>query len=93
MPDTLSVAKMLPNKFEPKRKFRWVFAIEGLDAFLMKTVARPSFTTSEQEIQFINSTRYIAGKTKFETLAVTLHDPIAPSGAQQVMEWVSDIKS
>lgn len=88
MPDTLSVAKMLPNKFEPKRKFRWVFAIEGLDAFLMKTVARPSFTTSEQEIQFINSTRYIAGKTKFETLAVTLHDPIAPSGAQQVMEWV-----
>ena len=24
----------------------------------------------------------------FGTMAVTLHDPIAPSGAQQVMEWV-----
>ena len=88
MPETLSVTDMLPNKFEPKRKFRWVFAIEGIDSFLMKTAARPSITTEETEVPFINHTRYIAGKTKFETLAVTLHDPIAPSGAQQVMEWV-----
>jgi hypothetical protein len=88
MAETLDVTSMLPNKFEPKRKFRWVFNIEGIDAFLMKTAGRPSFTTGEQEINYINSTRYIAGKTKFETLTVTLHDPIAPSGAQQVMEWV-----
>jgi hypothetical protein len=88
MAETLSVTDMLPNKFEPKRKFRWVFAVEGIDAFLMKTAARPSFETSEQEIPFINSTRYIAGKTKFSTLACTLYDPIAPSGAQQVMEWI-----
>jgi len=79
---------MLPNKFEPKRQFRWVFAIEGIDAFLMKTAARPTINTEEVTIPFINSTRYIAGKTTFDTLSVTLHDPIAPSGAQQVMEWV-----
>ena len=36
----------------------------------------------------MNSKRYVAGLASFETLAVTLHDPIAPSGAQQVMEWV-----
>ncbi|HIB01920.1 MAG TPA: hypothetical protein EYO31_08705 [Phycisphaerales bacterium] len=88
MAETLPVTDMLPNKFEPKRKFRWVFAIEGVDAFLIKTAARPTITIEEQEIPFMNSTRYIAGKSKFETLAVTLHDPIAPSGAQQVMEWV-----
>jgi len=88
MAETLSVTDMLPNKFEPKRKFRWIFAIEGIDAFLIKTTARPTFTTTEQEIPYLNSTRYLAGKTKFETLSVTLHDPIAPSGAQQVMEWV-----
>ena len=88
MAETLSVTDMLPNKFEPKRKFRWVFAIEGIDSFLMKTTSRPTFTTAEQEVPFMNSTRYLAGKTKFETLSVTLHDPIAPSGAQQVMEWV-----
>lgn len=88
MAETLSVTDMLPNKFEPKRKFRWVFAIEGIDAFLMKTAARPSISTTSQEIPFINSTRYLAGKTKFGTLACTLYDAIAPSGAQQVMEWV-----
>lgn len=88
MADTLSVTDMLPNKFEPKRKFRWVFAIEGIDSFLMKTAARPQIQTQEQEVPFINSTRYLAGKTKFSTINCTLYDAIAPSGAQQVMEWV-----
>ena len=88
MADTLSVSEMLPNKFETKRKFRWVFAVEGIDSFLMKTAARPTIATGEVEIPFINSTRYIAGKTKFEAITVTLYDPIAPSGAQQVMEWI-----
>jgi hypothetical protein len=88
MAETLSVAEMIPNKFEPKRKNRWVFAIEGIDAFLIKSAARPSYTTNETTIPFINSTRYLAGKTTFDTLSVTLHDPIAPSGSQQVMEWV-----
>ena len=88
MAETLSVTDMLPNKFEPKRQFRWVFAIEGIDSFIIKTAARPSVTIEEMEIPFMNATRYIAGKGKFETLAVTLHDPIAPSGAQQVMEWI-----
>ena len=88
MAETLSVTDMLPNKFEPKRQFRWVFAIEGIDSFLIKTAARPTFSIEEQAIPFINATRYIAGKQTFETLSVSLHDPIAPSGAQQVMEWV-----
>jgi len=88
MAETLPVTDMLPNKFEPKRKFRWVFAVEGLDAFLMKTAARPNVTIEETELSYINSTRYLAGKSKFEAITVTLHDPIAPSGAQQVMEWV-----
>ena len=88
MAETLSVTEMIPNKFEPKRKNRWVFAIEGIDAFLMKSASRPSYSTNETQIPFINSTRYLAGKTTFETMSVTLHDPIAPSGSQQVMEWI-----
>jgi len=88
MAETLSVTDMLPNKFEPKRNFRWVFAVEGLDAFLLKTASRPSMSTEEIEVPFINATRYLAGKTTFDTIDLTLHDPIAPSGAQQVMEWI-----
>jgi hypothetical protein len=88
MAETLSVTEMLPNKFEPKRKFRWVFQLEGVDAFLIKTAARPTISTEEVTLPFINHTRYLAGRTTFGTVSVTLYDPIAPSGAQQVMEWV-----
>jgi hypothetical protein len=86
--ETLDVTSMLPNKFQPKAKNRWVLMIEGIDAYIIKTVARPTITTEEVPLPFINSTRYIAGKTTFGTIAITLHDPIAPSGAQQVMEWI-----
>ena len=88
MAETLSVAEMIPNKFEPKRQNRWVFALEGIDAFLMKTAARPNFNGNTQTLKFINSTRYLAGRYEFQTMNVTLYDPIAPSGAQQVMEWL-----
>jgi len=88
MAETLSVAEMLPNKFEPKRQFRWVFAIEGIDAFLMKSAARPTISTESVTLPFINHTRYLAGRTTFGDMSVTLYDPIAPSGAQQVMEWI-----
>ena len=86
--ETLSVAEMIPNKFEPKRSNRWVFAIEGIDSFLIKTAARPSITIGSTTINYINSQRHIAGKLTFGDLSVELYDPIAPSGAQQVMEWV-----
>jgi len=86
--ETLDTTSMLPNAFEPKRKNRFIFAIEGIDAFIIKTSAQPTVTTEAIEIPFMNARRYVAGKTEFGTMAVTLHDPIAPSGAQQVMEWV-----
>lgn len=89
MAETLSVADMLPNKFEPKRKNRFVLAIEGIDSFLIQDVNRPDFTMNTKKIDFINSYRKIGnGKGEWADLTVKLHDPIAPSGAQQTMEWV-----
>jgi hypothetical protein len=86
--ETLDVSSMLPVKFEPKKKNRWVLMIEGIDAYIIKTAGRPQIQTESTPIAFINSTRYVAGKTTFQPMSITLHDPIAPSGAQQVMEWV-----
>ena len=88
MAETLSVTEMLPNKFGTKRKFRWVLMLEGIDAFLVKSTNRPSFTIADETLNFINSKRYIAGRLTFGTISMVLHDPIAPSGAQQVMEWI-----
>jgi len=88
MARAIPVGDMNPAKFQPKAKRQFLLAIEGLDAFLVKTASRPSYTTEEVPINWINSTRYVAGKTTFGTMTVTLHDPVAPSGAQQVMEWI-----
>lgn len=88
MAQTLTVPEMLPAKFTPTFRRHFVFAIEGIDAFLIKTASKPEIKTEEQTINWINSKRYVAGVTTFEAINVTLHDPIAPSGAQQVMEWV-----
>lgn len=86
--NVLDVQSMLPNKFQTKNKNRFVLLIEGIDAYLVKTVQRPTMTTDEIEIPWINSHRYLAGKTKFNPIQITLHDPIAPSGAQMVTEWI-----
>lgn len=88
MAETLSVTDMLPTKFEPLQKRRFIFAIEGIDSFLIKTGKLPTVDTKEIAIPWINSTRYVAGKTIFSTIDVKLHSPIAPSAAQQTMEWV-----
>tara|TARA_Y100001972_G_C7546555_1_gene274841 strand:- start:250 stop:741 length:492 start_codon:yes stop_codon:yes gene_type:complete len=89
MAETLSVTDMLPNKFEPKRGYRWVLAIEGIDAFLVTSTKRPDIAVGSTQIKFINSYRHISnGKGVFSSINVELHDPIAPSGAQQVMEWI-----
>lgn len=86
--EVLDVTSMLPQQFEPKRKNRWVLMIEGVDAYLIKSAARPQYTSEAIELPFMNSRRYIAGVMKFGTMEIKLHDAIAPSGAQQVMEWI-----
>ncbi len=88
MSEVLDVSSLLPNRFEPKRKNRWVLQIEGIDAFLLKTAARPTITTEEIELPFVNSVRYLAAKTRFGEMNLTLLDAIAPSASQQVMEWI-----
>lgn len=88
MAETLDVGDMIPNKYEPKRKFRWVLMIEGVDAFLCKSTARPQQTFEEITIDWINKKRYLAGKGEWAVLPVELYDAIAPSAAQQVTEWV-----
>ena len=88
MAETLDVVDMIPNRYEPKRKFRWILQIEGVDAFLAKSTARPQRVFEEITIDWINHKRYLAGKHEFQPLAVELYDPIAPSGAQQVEEWI-----
>ena len=89
MPATvLEVNDMLGQKWEPLRKFRWIVAIEGIDSWLAKSASRPSLSFGETTIDYINQKRYVAGKGTWAPLTLTLYDPIVPSGAQKVWEWL-----
>lgn len=47
MAQTLTVPEMLPAKFTPTFKRHFIFAIEGIDAFLIKTASKPEIKTEE----------------------------------------------
>ncbi len=88
MAEILEVGQLLANTYEPKRKYRWLLEIDGVDAFVMKTAGRPQSTFEETVIDYINAKRWISGKQAWNPIQVTLHDPIAPSAAQKVMTWM-----
>jgi hypothetical protein len=88
MADILNVQEMLANTFEPRRKFRWILSVDGLEAFMCKTATLPQITFDETVIDYINQKRYVAGKATYSPITITLYNPIVPSAAQQTMEWV-----
>lgn len=90
MATPLAVNEMLADAFEPKRQNRWRFQFtdDTLPAFIARTATRPSLSVEPITIDYLNTKRYIAGKLEWDTMTIGLYDPIAPSAAQRVMEWV-----
>jgi len=74
--------------FEPKLKNRFIMQIDGIPAFLVKTMARPSVSFEAVTLDHINVKRYVKGKATWAPINITLYDPIVPSGAQSVNEWI-----
>ena len=88
MADILSQNDIFFRAFEPKTKNRFIMFIEGIPAYLIKTMNRPQLQFDEIVLDHINVKRYVKGKGAWEELEISLYDPIVPSGAQAVMEWV-----
>ena len=88
MPELLDPSEIMFTPFEPKTKNRYIMYIEGIPAYLIKTASRPNIQFESIALDHINVKRYVKGKAEWQTLTVTLYDPIVPSGAQAVMEWV-----
>ena len=84
----LSTNEMMFTAFEPKLQNRFLMEIEGIPAYLIKKVARPSITFGEVVLDHINVKRKIKGKANWDNITMDLYDPVTPSGAQAVMEWV-----
>ena len=80
--------QMMFTAFEPKLQNRFLMNIDGIDSYLIKKISRPTISFGEIVLDHINVKRKIKGKANWENISCELYDPITPSGAQSVMEWV-----
>jgi len=81
----------MPDPYEPKRINRFILTFPsslGINSWYVESTARPSITIKSTEIPFLNTKTYVAGQFEWGEISVTLRDPIGPSAAQAVMEWV-----
>ena len=62
--------------------------MDGIPSFVIKGLSAISVTQGEVILNHINVLRKVKGKTVWNDITMTLFDPITPSGAQAVMEWV-----
>ena len=81
----------MPVPYEPKRENRFIMRFPsslGINEWFVETSKRPSINIGATEIQFLNTSTYVAGRFTWNEISVTFRDPIGPSASQAIMEWV-----
>jgi hypothetical protein len=81
----------MPVPYEPNKKNRFILRFPsslGINEWFVISTSRPKVTINEVEIPFLNTSTYVAGRFNWEAIDVTFKDPIGPSAAQALMEWV-----
>jgi hypothetical protein len=81
----------MPVPYEPKRQNRFIMRFDsslGINEWFVESAKRPSIKVASTEIQFLNTSTYVAGRFNWDEISVKLRDPIGPSAAQAIMEWV-----
>lgn len=81
----------MPLNYEPLRKNRWLFRFPadlGIQEWWLTSASRPSIKQNETKIDFLNTSTYVVGRYEWDTIQITLKDPIGPSASQAVMEWI-----
>jgi hypothetical protein len=81
----------MPIPYEPKRMNRFILSFPselGINEWYVESTSRPAITIGSTPIPFLNTERYVAGRYTWGEISVTFRDPIGPSAAQALMEWV-----
>jgi len=81
----------MPVPYEPKRVNRFILRFPstlGINEWFVESTARPSIKINSVEIPFLNTSTYVAGRFNWDEIPVVFRDPIGPSAAQALMEWV-----
>ncbi len=81
----------MPIPYEPKRQNRFILRFPsslGINEWFVESTKRPAIKIASTEIQFLNTSTFVAGRFNWDEIPVTFRDPIGPSAAQALMEWV-----
>lgn len=73
---------------DPKRQFRWILVNDNIPVYTLKKVGKPSFTVQESTHKYINHTFYYPGRVEWNTIAMTLADPVDPDGAATMVDII-----
>lgn len=84
----LDANEIFYTAFEPKQANRFIMYIDGIPSYTVKGMGAIQVNQGAVALNHINIRRFVKGKTTWEPITFTLFDPITPSGAQAVMEWV-----
>ena len=74
--------------YEPKQANRFILYMDGFPSYIIKQISSFAIENGEVILNHINIDRKIKGKSKWGDVTLNLYDPVTPSGAQAVMEWV-----
>lgn len=81
----------MPIPYEPKRQNRFILRFPstlGINEWFVETASRPNIKINPTKIDFLNTSTYVAGRFEWNEIPVKFRDPIGPSAAQAVMEWI-----
>ena len=89
MAELIEAQEMFFTAFEPKTANRFIMYIDGIPAYLVKAMTRPTLSIDVATLDHINIKRKLrAGKAEWQDITATLYDPVVPSAAQAAMEWI-----
>lgn len=89
MAELLSIPQLgVSETWSPKQQHRFIFQIDGIPTYLINKAGRPSFNNNVIVLDQLNNKRYFKGKAQWQQINISLYDPIVPSGAQLVMQWL-----
>ena len=80
--------ELMYTAFEPKVQNRFIMYIDGIPTYMIKKASSPNVQFTDVKLDHINVYRKLKGKAEWQDMSLSLYDPIAPSGAQAVMEWI-----
>jgi hypothetical protein len=70
----------------PKRNFRWLLYLGGIPSWICKKVTKPAVSITETVHEYLNHKFYYPGRAEWQTIDVTLVDPVNPDAVSTINE-------